>query len=92
MARHAEDYRWSSAEAHCGKRVDDLVAEDFPPPGIIPDWSGWLAGANSDNRVETVRKGTASCRAAGSEGFLKELGEKLGRNLIPRPVGRPPRI
>ena len=42
MVARAEDYLWSSAAAHCGLRDDSLLNDDFPPTGVIRNWSEWL--------------------------------------------------
>jgi putative transposase len=42
VVERAEDYRWSSAEAHCGVRSDPLLDTAFPEPGIIEDWQHCL--------------------------------------------------
>ncbi|MGH9771246.1 MAG: transposase [Candidatus Acidiferrales bacterium] len=47
MVRRAENYRWSSARAHCGLCADPVLTKkawwrrQFEGVG---DWSGWLAG------------------------------------------------
>ena len=42
LVRKAEAYAWSSAPAHCGRRSDPLLAPDFPPAGVVKDWSAFL--------------------------------------------------
>jgi len=43
LVQRAEDYPWSSAAYHCGRRTHDpLVAQDSPLRDAISDWSGWL--------------------------------------------------
>src|SRR6059036_3677089 len=42
IVKRAEDYPWSSAASHCGLRDDILLSKDFPPAGVIEDWSEWL--------------------------------------------------
>jgi putative transposase len=39
LVEQAEQYRWSSAATHCGMGADDLLCKDFPPIGVIEDWS-----------------------------------------------------
>jgi putative transposase len=42
LAARAEEYRWSSATAHCGLAAKGLLSGEFPPPGVVEDWSAWL--------------------------------------------------
>jgi len=42
IVQNAEDYIWSSAVAHCGKKKDVILSPDFLPEGVVEDWSVWL--------------------------------------------------
>jgi putative transposase len=60
MVERAEDYLWSSAAAHCGLRDDILLAPDFPPPGVIGNWSEWLKVDHSDEEIHAIRSHTST--------------------------------
>src|SRR5437867_3469539 len=47
MVKRAEDYRWSSAPAHCRLRGDPLLAPLPNDGGLIPDWSAWVSGGDN---------------------------------------------
>jgi putative transposase len=86
----AQDYRWSSASAHCNSVTDPLLAGDFPPQGVIEDWSTWLRG-DEEEATRTIRQATRIGRPCGSAEFISHLEKKLGRSLTPKKRGRRPR-
>ncbi|MGH9338868.1 MAG: transposase [Acidobacteriota bacterium] len=59
LACRAEDYVWSSAPAHCGLREDPLLDSEFPPPGLIPNWSAWPADGLSSEDIKAIRVATS---------------------------------
>lgn len=86
----AEDYPWSSAGAHCGWRDDAVLSAEFPPPGVIEDWSEWLnVSREEDEAHASIRSQTRTGRPCGSAKFLDELEARLARNLRPKKGGRP---
>lgn len=95
MVRRAEDYRWSSAAAHCGKRLDGLLD---PASGLsrtfseIEDWSAWLAEGDETEELQMLRRNVEKGLPCGSEGFVQKLGRQVGRLLAYRPQGRPRKV
>ena len=89
LVERAEDYLWSSAAAHCGLRDDVLLSDNFPPPGIIDDWSEWLKIDQTEEEMRAIRRHTSTGRPWGTPEFLVRLEAIMGRNLHPRPPGRP---
>jgi len=59
LVRKAENYRWSSAAAHCGLKEDRLLTQkpvwqkEFESIG---DWSGWLAEGDEPEELEVLRR------------------------------------
>jgi putative transposase len=92
MVLLAEDYLWSSAAAHCGLRDDILLTDDFPPTGVITNWSEWLKIEHSEDELKSIRHHLSTGRPWGKPEFLRELEELTGRQLLPRQVGRPRKI
>jgi len=92
MVERAEDYLWSSAAAHCGLRDDILLSDDFPPPGVIADWSGWLKIEHTEEDLMAIRKHLSTGRPWGSPEFIQQLEALTGRSLQLRKVGRPKKI
>jgi putative transposase len=88
LVAHAEDYPWSSAAAHGGRRTDALLSYTRPFPGIVGDWLGWL-GEGTDPAAEAIlREHCRTGRPCGSAEFVQALETKLGRSLTPRRRGR----
>ena len=92
MVPRAEDYRWSSAAAHCGNRVDGLLSLESGwgrPFAEMENWSAWLSDGGATEEVQMLRRNVEMGLPCGSEGFVKKLGELAGRLLEYRPQGRP---
>ncbi len=90
LAPSAEEYAWSSARSHTNPLEDPLLDPKRPFPGEIADWGSWLREGMQDPRAETIRRNTASGRPTGSALFVRELEERLGRDLLPRKRGPKP--
>jgi putative transposase len=89
MVQRAEDYPWSSAAAHCGLRSDLLLSTDFPPTGVIDNWSGWLEVDQSEEVKRTIRRHTSTGRPWCTPELLIQLEKLTGRDLQLRNPGRP---
>ncbi|MDX8395003.1 MAG: transposase [Mariprofundaceae bacterium] len=92
MVEQAEDYRWSSAATHCGLKDDAVLGhrDKWESMLIAPeDWSDWLAVEEKSERLDVLRKHVEKGLPCGSEGFVKTLGNKIGRILEVRTQGRP---
>jgi putative transposase len=95
MVSRAEDYRWSSAAAHCGKQLDSLLN---PVSGLsrkfseIEDWSAWLAEGDETEELQMLRRNVEKGLPCGSDGFVQKLGRQVGRFLKYRPQGRPKKV
>ena len=89
MVARAEDYAWSSAQAHCAMRDNALLTGGFPPPGAIDDWKAWLS--DEDPRAtELIRHQTRLGRPCGSVGFVEMIESLLARRVQPGKRGRRP--
>lgn len=88
LAERAEDWEWSSARAHLAGADDDLVTV-APMLDKVDDWAAYLARRLSDESIERLRKHGRSGRPAGSDAFVHDLEELLGRGLRPGKPGRP---
>jgi putative transposase len=92
MLLHAEDYRWSSAAAHCGKRTDGLInpestwSKEFPSR---EEWPAYLAEGEISETIQILRKNVEKGLPCGTENFIKWLGNLAGREAEYRPQGRP---
>lgn len=87
-----QDWRWSSAAARMGKDHKDGLHLAPPPPPLndIADWSAYLS-ASRGPEDDQQRTHQLSGRPLGGDAFVQQLAARLGRNLVARPRGRPPR-
>jgi putative transposase len=85
----AEDYRWSSARAHLLGR-DDGVVTVAPLLALVPDWSAFLRGGDSDEVAARLRKHESTGRPVGSDAFISAMERSTGRILRPRKRGPNP--
>ncbi len=95
MVRRSEQYRWSSAVAHCGKLSDGLLNLESvwsKPFTEMKDWSAWLAEGDESEELQMLRRNVEKGLPCGSEGFTQKLGEQAGRLLEYRPQGRPRKV
>ncbi|MDQ7002257.1 MAG: hypothetical protein Q9N02_06170 [Ghiorsea sp.] len=53
------------------------------------EWADWLLTKEDNEHLNVLRKHVEKGLPCGSEGFIKALGEKIGRTLELRPQGRP---
>ncbi len=91
LVERAEDYRWSSARAHCGLIIDPLLDPNFPPDGLIADWRTWLADELSTEALEEIRTATWKGVPYANEDFIRGLERLTGISLSPRHQRKPPR-
>jgi len=93
VVRRAEVYRWSSAAAHCGLRVDGVLSDpcDLTSDLTPEQWRQWLPQPweAEDEMIARLRQCTRTGRSAGGARFLARLEALVGRVLRPRKVGGP---
>ena len=91
LVARVDDYRWSSARAHLIGRDDGLVSVR-PLLARVDDWSAFLAQSVPPEVVSKLRRHANTGRPLGSEQFIDDLEQKLGRALRPQKGGRPRKI
>ena len=92
MVGRAEEYRWSSARAHCGLCADPLLRTGQELTQAIPTgqaWSNWLSEADEPEKLEILRRNVDKGLPCGSEEFIERLSKQVGRSLKFVPQGRP---
>ncbi len=91
MVVKAEEYRWSSAAAHCGLRSDKVLTQASLATvrESIGDWSLWLSAGDDEESLRILRRNIEKGLPCGSEGFIQKLGSRANRLLEYRPQGRP---
>jgi putative transposase len=97
LAAAAQDWPWSSAAHHTGRRRDPLVTDHalYWRLGNTPferEQAHTRALHESQQSAEDMRfsEAVAKALALGPAGFVHRIGEALGRPLAARPRGRPP--
>ncbi len=92
VVRSADEYRWSSAEAHLrgedpSGRLDlGMWRSEYTPAR----WREVLASSvMEEEQRQRFREATARGRPFGSESYVERLELELGLALRPRPAGRP---
>jgi putative transposase len=91
MVKRAEDYPWSSAQAHCGLTVDSLLKPDWDAARTINNWSQWLADSIEGVLEDSIRSRTFTGRPCGSGDFVARIELEVGRTLAPQKPGPKPR-
>jgi putative transposase len=90
LVSKAADYRWSSAQAHCGDRVDLLLDPLWPPQGS-PNWAQWLDGLDRCDSEQMIRDRTFTGRPCGDDRFLHRIEQTTQRDLTPKKPGPKPK-
>jgi len=85
LVARAEDWPWSSAAAHCGRRTDPLLSP-IQMPWPVGDWADYLR-TEDEKMVEAIRRQTMTGRASGSNDFIARLEGLLRRILHPQKPG-----
>ena len=92
VVERPEEYPWSSARFHLGRRRKDPLVEDRTLLGLVPDGRAWrelLDGGVDEIEAGRIEMHLSTGRPLGDEGFVKRLEERTGRSLAPRRGGWP---
>jgi len=87
LVRRAEEYPWSSANAHVYGRSHPLLSP-CPLEASVPDWSAYLAQNDDKEDIKRIVDHEHTGRPLGSAEFVKTLERLTGRVLAPRKQGR----
>jgi putative transposase len=79
----AEDYRWSSALAHIGKKKDPVLDE----VELLPDWQVILRHDLSADELAKIRLRSSSGKPLGDERFMEIVSKELGIDWKPKKRG-----
>lgn len=91
LVKRAVDYPWSSARAHAGSggRMALLDLAYWSSRWSAREWADCLAGGDVVDEEDRIRTVTHSGRPLGSDAYVAEWEERLGRKLVPGQPGRP---
>lgn len=82
MAKHAWEYKWSSAAYHAGDIKKDVLVKSRNLYGLVKDWRKYLEEQLAENDdIHNVRRSTRTGRPAGDCEFEKKIGKLTGRML-----------
>ena len=92
MVAVADDWRWSSAPAHCGSAPSTaapLEMERWAKRWTVTEWQRYLAEGVTESEVTALRQCTHTGRPLGTEDFVAQLEKVTLRSLAPQKGGRP---
>ena len=94
MVASAEEWKWSSALAHCEpERGDEMLEmEPWAKRWTLTEWRRFLTKGTSESEVSALRQCTHTGRPLGGEEFVTELEKKTLRPLAPQKGGRPKKL
>ncbi len=88
-----QDYHWSSARIHILGTEDPLVElRDLKEFGEINKYRSYIANTETEKDIGIIRKMTRKGLPIGNFEFQQVIESRTNRKLIPRKVGRPPKI
>jgi putative transposase len=86
LVRQAEQWPWSSARAHLGRKDDRLVSVQ-PLLDRVDNWSEFLSAGLDDGDRDAIRASERTGRPLCTADFLRTLEEGLGRPLAKQKRG-----
>jgi putative transposase len=94
LVAHAEQWKWSSATAHCGTSEPDELLEMAPSREhwSVATWRSFLSAGETESELAAIRQCTHTGRPLGTTEFVKRLEETMHRHLAPRKGGRPAKL
>lgn len=90
LVERPEQWCWSSARAHLGL-TSDKVTEAAALLDRVADWSALLASGLEESARLQIQARERTGHALGDETFFETLHATVGRDVKPRPRGRPRR-
>ena len=91
MVAEPQQWRWSSAMAHCGRPAADTILEmeQWAKRWTAHEWQTFLADGASESEAHALRQCTHTGRPLGRPAFVAGLETRLSRTLAPQKGGRP---
>jgi len=90
LVEAAQQWRWSSAGAHCGAVAADgmLEMERWQRRWSPEEWAEFLAAGESASAARELRRATHTGRPLGPPEFVAAVGKSTQRRLATRKAGR----
>jgi len=89
LAVSAQDYPWSSANSHVSGVADRVLSGLCFLDERISDWRAYLQESPDAEAQASLFKSTRTGRPCGTEDFIAQLEDRLGRGFVAHPPGRP---
>ncbi len=91
MVEVAEDYKWSSAAAHCGLKPEPMLYNFSKHERAVSEdaWSKWLSFECSSKDMDILEKHVVKGLPCGGDSFVNKLEKLAGHGLRYKPQGRP---
>jgi len=91
LVERAEDYLWSSAAFHLGKRPSKIIKSSTEWGRAVEGWAEALASPEDEEMLHKIRLRTRCGFPCGNDEFVARISDALGRPLVLRQRGRPPK-
>ena len=93
LVERAEAWAWSGAAAHARGKPDELAESAWlaeRTAGWVCSWREYLRQHDDAELAAALRKPEKTGRPLGDESFLRTIGRRLGRDLVPKKPGPAP--
>ncbi len=91
LVNKPEDFLWSSARSHFGKRYRIISLTDIPKYITVESWKKYLTSEDAPEDLQEIRANTLQGKAFGNVNSIEILEKQIDRNLVFCPQGRPKR-
>jgi len=99
MVEHANEYRWSSFQAHGQGAANELLSvcppyEQLSPYAAVRQrrWEAYMHQTPDAEELAAVRRSVERSLPFGSEAWVAKLSKNLDLDLTIRPRGRPKQL
>ena len=89
MVKKAEDYAYSSAQAHVIGKEDNILNEELIAATQRKEYRAFIREKGTEKDRDLIRYHTRTGKPLGDEAFMKRMEKRTGRDLALRPRGRP---
>jgi putative transposase len=89
MVKKAEDYAYSSAQAHVIGKEDNILNEELIAETQRKEYRAFIREKGTEKDRDLIRYHTKTGKPLGDEAFMKRMEKRTGRDLALRPRGRP---
>jgi putative transposase len=89
LVLRAQNYAWSSARHHVYGGSSSIITENCSLRSTVKDWTAYLTEVGDKLILNRTWQSLKTGRPSGDLGFVHLLEEIIGKQLVPRPRGRP---